>query len=541
MRIALLNPPWRDPLAPLNWGLRAGSRWPHFQKRPDRDTLPRYIPFPFFLAIAARNLSNQGHDVLLIDSVAEGTSLESLHERVMAHKSELIFSEMSTPSLRADRDTKSDLREAVPDAMFAAGGVLDDSLAKQMLRENVVDFWLAGEYDLSLGQLAEAIDMKRPFKEVPGLIMAGGTENPRHSPDINKLPMPLHEQLPMYNYRDPVCGLPAPSLQTWLSRGCPYSCSFCVWPQLIYGNRKYRTRDIDRALDEIETLFGLYNFKSFYFDDDTANIGEDRMLELARKLKERGLDQYPWAMMARGDCMTSTMIDALAGAGMYSVKFGVESISPKLTNACGKNTNLPALKQAIANAKAAGVKVHLTFTFGLPGETVKTIRETVDFAIETAPESAQFSLCIPFPGTRFFEDCFHKGWLTTTDWESFLGNSRAVIETPQLSAADLETEYRAALERWRAFNRKRLDEKRQRLKDELKEAVAKGARWTLFGDPDFAEFLLEDEQLKSAFEPESDASSAVPVIVSRHHEERLWRDLAREQPAAAKIAVRLFG
>ena len=59
---------------------------------------------------------------------------------------------------------------------------------------------------------------------------------------------------------------------------------------------------------------------------------KERMLDLARQIRERGLHRMPWGMMARGDCMSRTMIDAFAEAGMYSVKYGVESISVKLTD-----------------------------------------------------------------------------------------------------------------------------------------------------------------------------------------------------------------
>ena len=148
--------------------------------------------------------------------------------------------------------------------------------------------------------------------------------------NVNSLPAPLYEQLPVANYSDPVCGLPHPCIQTWTSRGCPFGCTFCVWPQIVYNNSgRYRKRDFNKMLDEIEYVIEEYGCEAFYIDDDTTNIGEARMLDLALKIKERGLDQYPWGMMARGDCMNNRMLDALADAGMYCVKYGVESISAK--------------------------------------------------------------------------------------------------------------------------------------------------------------------------------------------------------------------
>ena len=45
MKVQLVNPPWSRPGM---YGVRAGSRWPHFE-----DDRHDYMPFPFLLAYAA--------------------------------------------------------------------------------------------------------------------------------------------------------------------------------------------------------------------------------------------------------------------------------------------------------------------------------------------------------------------------------------------------------------------------------------------------------------------------------------------------------
>ena len=87
--------------------------------------------------------------------------------------------------------------------------------------------------------------------------------------------------------------MPIIPIQT--SRGCPFGCTFCVWPQLVYGNRRYRPRRLEKALDEVALLIEQYGCESFYFDDDTANIGEERMKALA----EAGFDLVPVSRLAR--------------------------------------------------------------------------------------------------------------------------------------------------------------------------------------------------------------------------------------------------
>lgn len=541
MKILLANIPWQDEKNPRLRGVRAGSRWPHFQKIPEGKKLPRYLPFPFFMAIAAADCANNGHEVLLIDAVAEGMPLEEFHRKALDFNPGIVIAETSTPSLLSDMEYLKKFKSALPETkIVCAGAHSPDFGLRQMKKESFPDFWIAGEYDLSVSALASALENNATPDNVPGLMTKESCKvQCAYIEDLNKLPAPLFEQLPILNYSDPVCGLPSPGAQTWLSRGCPYKCSFCVWPQIIYGNRKYRTRNIDKTLEEIKFLIDKYNCESFYFDDDTTNIGEKRMKELSEKIIESGLNQYPWAMMARADCMSDSMLENLAKAGMYAVKYGVESVSEKLLNACDKGTDLKKFNRAIQKTKALGIKIHLTFTFGLPGETPETIKETMDFAMETAPESAQFSICSPFPGTKFYNECMENGWLSSNDWSHFAGSGEfAVVQTPELSAVKLQGAFHASLDRWNAFLSKRTEKRKKRLKNKIALRSESGEKWAFYGEKEFASFIMNDNKLKQTLAGESKADFA--AIVSRHDEEKIFRRLLRNGKFAPENICRLY-
>ena len=545
MNVLLMNPPWYDEARPEWWGVRAGSRWPHFQPRTDIDTLPRYIPFPFMMAIAASVIQAKGYETRIIDAVAEGLTYESFYSKVEAFKPDIVFCETSTPSLNNDVAVLQKLKHVFPSLRIVAGGVhAPDLVQNVMAKHGVPDYWLAGEYDMSLFRCLEWMDGAIKQHDVQGLITPSvSTESFAVIDSLDALPRPLFDQLPMKNYADPVCGLPNPTAQSWLSRGCPFRCTFCVWPQLVYGSRRYRTRGVDTALDEIEHVIQHYGCESFYFDDDTTNIGEERMIQLAVSIKERGLDVYPWSMMARADCMTPAMLEAFADAGMYSVKYGVESISPALIDACNKSTDLERFHEAIYLTKEAGIKMHLTFTFGIPGETQETIRETIDFALESAPETAQFSICTPFPGTLFYQECKENGWLLTDDWSQYIGSGKAVVETPWLKAEELEFEYREAMSRWQQFVDSRLHERQTRLLSALKKVVLSGRQWAFSGDHDMAGFLFDkmDLQLKQGWiEQIREDRDDVAVVISRHDEEKIVRRLCREQHLSKDRLVTLY-
>jgi radical SAM superfamily enzyme YgiQ (UPF0313 family) len=95
-----------------------------------------------------------------------------------------------------------------------------------------------------------------------------------------------------------------------------------------------------------------------------------------------------------------------------------------------------------------GIRTHLTFSFGLPGETRETMQQTLDLAIELNPFTVQFSISTPFPGTRFYEYARKKKLLLVDDFSAFDGMSRSVVKADHLSAEELEAFLAHANSEW---------------------------------------------------------------------------------------------
>ena len=225
MRVAFLNPPWCFDDKPELWGVRAGSRWPHMQRRAGKGLPPRYIPFPFMLSIAAAATKRIGHEVLLIDGVAEGITLEEMRGRVTDFKPVIIFMETSTPSLTYDLKVAELMEKIHPRPTMIMGGLHAASLIKDMIGASILpEAWIAGEYDLSVAAISQAVLGKARLADVPGLSMASGkvTNPPARIDNVDDLPQPLYEQLPMKRYSDPVCGLPSPVGHSWTSPWVPF-------------------------------------------------------------------------------------------------------------------------------------------------------------------------------------------------------------------------------------------------------------------------------------------------------------------------------
>ena len=453
MGVLLANPPWS-----VNGikGVRAGSRWPHLKIPEEED----YIPFPFFLAYAASLLKKNKIDVLLIDAIAEGMNDRKFLGRIKDYKPNIILFEVSTPSLEIDLDCARKIKKLDNSIKIVLSGLDMNIRSPEFLKKNsFIDFVLVGEYEFTLLGLVNCLKNKDNLNKVLGLIYRNKDKiiinKKRPLGDVNKLPWPLREQLPMRKYHDCPGGIPQPSVQVLASRGCPYRCIFCAWPQIMYHGSNYRARDPVDVVDEMEFLVRKKGFKSVYFDDDTFNIGRERMFKICDEIKKRKLN-VPWAIMARADLMDKELLDEMKSAGLYAIKYGIESAVQKLVDNANKDLDLKKAEEMIKYTNKIGIKTHLTFMFGLPGETNETIQKTIDFALKMNPESVQFSITTPFPGTSYYKELDKRSMLVSKKWSDYDGNFKSVIKTSNLSSKELENAVRKAYNAWAEHRQKRV-------------------------------------------------------------------------------------
>jgi anaerobic magnesium-protoporphyrin IX monomethyl ester cyclase len=455
MKVFLGNAPWREEGKEGHYGVRAGSRWPHFER-----CGAGYMPFPFFLAYATAVLERARIDVMLVDGIAEELTELEFIARINQYQPNLIVLEVSTSSIDADIEVARRIRSAIPSSKLAfCGPHIFMHQPGFLLEHPELDFVLGGEYEYTLLDLVNRLQTQEDLAQVSGLIYRNNgavTVNPTRPAidNLDELPWPSRKMLPMTKYC--VCGsaIPQPSVQMVASRGCPYQCIFCCWPQVMYREHKHRVRNPVDVVDEMQWLINEYGFKSVYFDDDTFNIGNDRMRKISAEIRERNL-HIPWAIMARADTTDVDTLRWMRDAGLVHVLYGVESGVQDLVNACQKNLDLNKVSKAVQQTKELGIKPHLSFAFGLPGETKETIKQTVAYAIALDPDTVQFSILTPYPGSQYFDMLDKQGYIVSKNWQEYDGYTRAVIRTDSLTQQDLEEGLRYAYRMWERHRLKR--------------------------------------------------------------------------------------
>jgi len=440
----LVNLPWSSG---SRLGVRAGSRWP-FTLEPGREGRLEYLPFPFFLAYAASLLKANGCRAVLLDAIAEGLDSPQLFERLQELDPGLAVMETSTPSFENDLAIAGEIRRRHPGVAVALCGPHASVFAREILRDKpAVDFVLLGEYEFTLLDLCRALRAGGELKKIPGLAyrQEGAVRvNQRRKTihDLDELPWPERGDVPIYRYNDGFAGMPVPNVQMWSSRGCPFRCSYCLWPQTIYREHRYRKRGADKVAEEMQYLAENFKFQAIYFDDDIFNADRGHVLGICRQIQKRKI-RIPWGAMARAELMDQELLRTMRAAGLFAVKYGIESANKQVLARCRKAMDLEKARGIIKATKDLGIRVHLTFCLGLPGETAASVEETAAFIRETRPDSLQCSLAVPFPGTELFASLKKKNQLLSGPWSDYDGSRRCVFRTEELSPEGLEELHRA--------------------------------------------------------------------------------------------------
>ncbi len=432
MKVLIANPPWPGP----GYGARSDVRWPH--KRSDK-----YIEYPIYLSYAVAVVERAGFEVEFIDAIMDELDIEAFAMKVQESGPRLAVLETSTPSIDFDLETAAAIKRLSPGTSVALLGSHVTYFDRETVAENpAVDSVIRGEFEVTAADLARALDTGADLSRVLGLTYRDGNGDVRRNPDrplfepLDQMPFPARHIVKGEGYRAGIYSGGRPTAMI-SSRGCPYRCTFCLWPDTLYGHA-FRPRSAVNVVDEIEQAVRTYGHDEIYFDDDTFTIDRQRVLDICRLIQERGLHrEVEWIAQCRVDTVDREMLEAMKAANCGYILFGVESGSPEILKKMRKGITLDNIRAAFKQTREVGIKTQAFFLFGIPGETQETIRQTIEFAKELNASSTQFAVAIPHPGTTLYEECRAKGWLTSDNWADYTAES-SLIETPWLSAAEAE-------------------------------------------------------------------------------------------------------
>jgi radical SAM superfamily enzyme YgiQ (UPF0313 family) len=410
-RTLLINPPLINGVAFTRQG-----------RCQERDDVLGTTKPPYTLALLAAMLREAHVDIRLIDATAERLSIEDVIRRLDADGfvPTLIVFPSTTPTLDADVAAIARLKARYGAPMFCFGPHASTAPDLSMARVPNVDGMFVGEPEDGLFQLA-TLDPAAGLGAVPNLTFrdAGGLVIPHRAHGSHSgfmtMPYPAWDLVPLRNYALPLVDKPYVIVET--SRGCPYSCDFCVAP--IHQGHKFRERSAKVLVDEIERTYREQGIEYFYLWGDTVTLNVKSFSAFCDELIARKLP-IQWFGNARADNLTDpAFVHRLRRAGCWMLALGIETESEDVRKDMVKRLESQKIEAAFRNMRAAGIRSFAFFIFGYPGETLETIHQTMDYAVRLDPDFANFYPAVPYPGTAMFDKVVKDGLLpegADADW-----------------------------------------------------------------------------------------------------------------------------
>jgi len=353
------------------------------------------------------------------------------------------------------------------------GGAQVSAAPKEVLADLGADFGVVGEGEVTLWELVKRIEILNQdpetssglkvqndkkisgFEKINGLVFKDDkgrimVNQPRQLiDDLDSLPFPAWDLMPPKSYRiapvlEPAKAFPVAPIIT--SRGCPYNCSFCA-SGIIWG-RKIRFRSPENVLEEIEILKNEFGVGEIHFADDNFTMDIKRAEKICDSMVKKKIN-LPWQCPngVRIDRLTVPLLKKMKRSGCYAVGLGIESGNQIVLKKVNKNLDLKIVSKVLGNLKKTGIESYGFFILGLPGETRKTMEETIDFAVNNSFDRAWFNIFTPYPGSPAFADWLGKRKLEDIDW-NLHDCSHAMASRSGVSVEEIERFQKRALYRF---------------------------------------------------------------------------------------------
>ncbi|OYT16007.1 MAG: hypothetical protein B7C24_10190 [Bacteroidetes bacterium 4572_77] len=367
-------------------------------KRPDIKNLP------LGLAYIAGILEVEGHNVKIIDTVVNEISHNEMIEQ--AAQADVVGVSSTTPIITNALNVLKDVKSKNPDVITIIGGPHVSAVPQQVAIEKFVDFVVVGEGENTISELLTCLDQGSSEYKVKGLYFENEDEliftGPRElKKDISIFPFPARHLFDVDKYVNEIRfdGKKSPISLT-SSRGCMGKCTFCG-SNTTWG-RTVRFRSPQNIVNEIIYCHEKYGSTGFIFVDDTFTVNRKHVIETCKLICNLPF-KIEMFCSSRVDTIDIEKLEWMKKAGCYCITYGIESGNTEILKLMKKNTTVEMIRKAVDITQKIGIQTHGSFILGNYNDTLETINQTIDLAIDLNLDQAQFSILIPLPGTECYK------------------------------------------------------------------------------------------------------------------------------------------
>ena len=395
---------------------------------------------PLGLAYIAAVLRGDKHDVVVIDALGEapeqmvpdgdiwrlGLTPEEIIERIPKDTKAIGLTSMWSYSWPIVRELIQKVKQAFPDTPIVCGGEHFTAVPELSMAQAPIDFLVIGEGEETAVALFRAIELGLDHTVIPGIAFRNA-EGEYHKNDrrdriknVDEIPWPAWDlfDIEAYSTNRLVSGIyygkTVPILAT---RGCPYQCTYCSSPNM-WTTRWYAREPAD-VLDEIESYHKKYGATNFPFQDLTAILKRDWVVEFCRQVETRGL-KITWQLPAgtRSEIIDEEVASLLVRSGCRSLNFAPESGSERTRKHMKKMLTDEKLFRAVRASVKAGLNVGAFFVLAYPTDEAEDMKASVKLAARlgrAGVDDVSAGFFFPLPSTEITRQLEAEGKVQYTD------------------------------------------------------------------------------------------------------------------------------
>ncbi len=366
-------------------------------------------------------------DVAILDAHIENLSVKRTSQKVISvYKPDVVGIGYWTAQANFAYSLTSHLKRKAPHLTVVHGGVHPTCCPEEAL--TYADIVVKHEGEETFAKLMDALGEGKSWKGIPGIEYMERGERIVNEPaefikDLDSMPFPAWELVPMEKYNTPLHIVGGPRLPIIASRGCPYHCSFCVSP--IMWKRRVRWRSGKSVAQEMESVGFLYGLKQFHFWDDNLLLNRKVVEELSNEIINRDM-KLKWVGLTRVDHVIKNhdLLPLLREAGCIGFEVGIESTATEALKFMEKDQTVEQIKQAFEYQKKAGMQPLYTLMAFNPGENLNTYYHQTCFINSLLDGSHKHKLFVgqfatAYPKTKFLEEVKEQGLFLAENWDDY--------------------------------------------------------------------------------------------------------------------------
>lgn len=344
-------------------------------------------------------LQESGHEVNILHQdyeEAQGNDQNMLEK--MIEESDIIGINTQTVTYEGAKKYLSTIKELRKDLPVVAGGP-HVSFTDATSIQDGFDFVIRGYADGVIQEFIEKVKEGKGFENISGLTYKDGDKiirNPIKKITKEEIKSPNYDLLPK--------GMKAnSSIPLFTSRGCPFSCNFCV------ENGMYKLKAIDAVLEDIAQAKKNFPFNNYFLSDSVFGIDNKHTRELIGAINKNFPELY-FFYQNRVDLINPDMVEYLTKNNFIGVWVGLESLSNPTLELMGKGEKetYENFLQTLREIKGITPYIEGSFIIGYPGDTKESLHLTMErlegMLDENILTSASARLYVPYPGTMHFQN-----------------------------------------------------------------------------------------------------------------------------------------